>query len=179
MKCFSGLVLLLLISATAAAAQPKLLLACPQADGTQIKLMAEPVSGGNRFYVEIDGRMDKAFTDMPDADFVGEIMLSRCIEHVLVFAIDYGPPYRKGIATRKRLAGAGVDRIDFAEKGLPRWLYVNPRDLMLVIPNLGHEVASPFLLYKFAADSGQPLTAAGIEKLPDKKGFKAVRIGGD
>ena len=178
MKSLAGLALLLSSSVNAVAAQPKLILACPQIDGTQIRLLAEPASDGSRYYLEIGGRVDKAFTDMPDADFIGEIVLSKCIRHVLVFAIEYGPPYRKGVAVRKRLTGPGVDRIDFSEKALPLWLYVNSTELKVLIPNYGNEVASRYLLYTFSAAQGQPGAPAAVDTEPVKRGFEAVRIDG-
>jgi hypothetical protein len=68
---------------------------CRLDDQSQVVLQAEPAIDGNRFFLQIDGKVEKAFSDMPDTDFVGTIALATCVDHVLVFAISYGPPYLK------------------------------------------------------------------------------------
>jgi hypothetical protein len=162
---------------TPAYAQPlKPILTCPLADNTKVSLLAEPAEDGQRLFIKIDGKTRIAFSDMPQSDFVCRIVLAKCVSSSLIFALEYGSPYMKGLVLRKNPVTHTVEQIDFAEKALPRWLYLGPQQMLLVIPNEGYEVSNKFLLYDYVAGKGQSDIAIGIDSLPDKHGFKAVHL---
>lgn len=124
----------------------------------------------------MNGKVGKAFTDTPEYDLVGTVAFSTCVDHVLVFAIRYGPPYVKGVAVRHNPISHATERIDFAEKALPRWLYLSPTAMQLVIPNLGNEGSSKYLVYGLTAEHGQANEASPRDALPDNSGFKVWRM---
>lgn len=165
-----------LLAQTANAASLSAVSTCRLDDQSQVVLQAEPAIDGNRFFLQIDGNVEKAFTDMPDTDFVGTIALATCVDHVLVFAISYGPPYLKGVAIRKNPISHRIERIDFSEKALPRWLYVNASAMQLVIPNIGYEVRGKYLVYQYAVDGGQPNEPIASDSMPSKLGFKVLNV---
>lgn len=167
---------LLLFAATANATQLTLVRSCPLDDRSQVGLLAESTVEGNRFHLKIDGTVGTAFTDMPDTDFIGTIALAKCVDRSLVFAISYGPPYLKGAVVRKNPVSHRLERIDFSEKALPRWLYINSREMHLVIPNIGHEVASRYLVYHYSASDGQSSEPAARDTLPSRRGFEKLEI---
>ena len=94
----------------------------------------------------------------------------------MIFAFNYGPPYLKGRVIRKNPTNNATEYIDFAEKALPRWLYLSPTEMKLVIPNIGYEVPSKYLIYNFVAGKGQGDEAVGSNTLPDKHGFTVRRL---
>lgn len=165
-----------LLAQTANAASLSTVSTCQLDDQSKAVLQAEPSIEGNRFFLQIDGKVEKAFTDMPDTDFVGTIALATCVDHVLVFAISYGPPYLKGVAIRKNPISHQIERIDFSEKALPRWLYVNASAMQLVIPNIGYEVRGKYLVYQYTADAGQPNKPIASDAMPGKRGFKMLEV---
>lgn len=167
---------LLLFATTANATQLTQVRSCPLSDGSQVALLAEATAAGNRFHLKIDGTIGTAFTDMPATDFIGNIALATCVGRSLVFAISYGPPYLKGAVVRKNPVSHRLERIDFSEKALPRWLYVNAREMQLVIPNIGYEVASRYLVYRYSASDGQTAEPAARDTLPSRRGFERLRI---
>jgi hypothetical protein len=167
---------LLLAAGTAAAAPLVTVRTCRLDGGARISLLAEPGMDGNRFFLRIDGKVGKAFTDMAESDFVGTVALATCVDRVLVFAIRYGPPYLKGVAVRQNPLSHAIERIDFAEKALPRWLYLSPTAMQLIIPNIGREVSSKYLVYGLTAAIGQANEATALNALPDKTGFKVFRV---
>jgi len=163
---------------TPAYAQPlKPILTCPLADNTKVSLLAEPAEDGQRLFIKLDGKIHIAFTDMPQSDFVGRIVLAKCVSSSLIFALEYGSPYMKGVVLRKNPITHTVEQIDFSEKALPRWLYLGPQQMRLVIPNEGYEVPNKFLLYDYITGQGEPETAIGIDTLPNAHGFKVVHLG--
>ena len=59
-------------------AQPlKPILTCPLADNTKVSLLAEPAEDGQRLFIKLDGKTHIVFTDMPQSDFVGRIVLAK------------------------------------------------------------------------------------------------------
>ncbi len=173
----------LVVAPALAAAAPKTLVTCKTgADGkSTFALLGETRVDGTRLSLKLTDAsktppqttIDKAFTDMPSTDFVGDLVMAKCVEGVLVFALDYGTPYRKGVAVRMRKSDNATQRIDFAEKALPKWLYSNARDLSLVIPNLGGESNAKFLHYVAEADLTKSQTPKETDRLPPKNGFIA------
>lgn len=167
---------LLLLTATANAAQLTQVRSCPLDDGSRVALLAEPTAEGKRFHLKIDGNIGTAFSDMPDTDFIGAIALAQCVDRSLVFAISYGPPYLKGAVLRKNPVSHRLERIDFSEKALPRWLYVNSKEMQLVIPNIGHEATSRYLVYRYSAADGQPSEPTARDTLPSRRGYEKLAI---
>lgn len=166
----------LLAAGTASAASMAPVLSCRMSDGSQSMLQAETTVDGKRLFLTVDGKTDKAFTDMPDTDFVGEVKLRKCVDGVLVFALNYGSPYTKGVALRKNPATHAVERIDFAEKALPRWLYTSATGMSLVVPNEGYETSGKYLVYEFVSGKGQAEAARGVERLPGRQGWRVARL---
>jgi hypothetical protein len=126
------------------------------ADGTPAELKGESHgSDGVALYVYEGGKTQPAFLDMPNNQFIGNVKLARCVGGALVFALDYGPPYIKGVVIRLNPQSHADERIYFAEKALPRWLYLNDREMVLVVPNFGHETGKRYLVYEFNSRQGQ------------------------
>ncbi|ALI04335.1 hypothetical protein C1Y08_24970 [Pseudomonas sp. FW306-02-F02-AA] len=166
----------LLVGGPAYAEPIKAILNCPFSDGTHASLLATSTLEGQKLFLKVDGNIQSAFSDMPNADFVGQIVMAKCVASGLIFALNYGTPYSKGVLLRKNPISHATERIDFSEKALPRWLYVGREQMRLVIPNSGHEVAAKFLVYDFVNEKGQPEEVEGVDTLPDKLGFKVLRL---
>lgn len=144
---------------------------CRLEDGSHAMLLAENTIDGKRLHLKINGINEPIFSDIPRADFVGEIVLAKCVHGVLIFAINYGSPYLKGEVVRKRKNSEHIDRISYAEKALPRWLYFNRKFMRLIIPNVGNEVSYRYLIYDYSVESGQPDEARGSNTLPNERYF--------
>lgn len=165
-----------LLGAPAYAGQSKIILNCPLSDGTNASLLAETDAEGQRLRLNLDKKIQPAFTDMPDSDFVGEVVLAKCASSSLIFVMDYGSPYLKGVVLRKNPVSHSIERIDFAEKALPHYLYLGQKQMRLVIPNIGNEVSTKFLIYDYVSGKGQPDEAVGSDVVPNVRGFKVVRL---
>ncbi len=140
---------------------------CTMADGTPVALKAESHGeDGVALYVDEEGKAQPAFTDMSNTDLVGNVALAQCVHGALIFALDYGPPYRKGAVIRRNLQSHAEERIDFAEKALPRWLYLSDHEMLVVVPNLGGETDKKYIVYQFIAGKGQLEESMATDKLP-------------
>ncbi|WP_232435970.1 hypothetical protein [Burkholderia ubonensis] len=131
------------------------IISCTLADRTRVTLKAESHGDdGDALFVDEGGKTQPAFLDMPDTEFVGDVALARCVGGTLVFALEYGPPYLKGLAIRRNPQTHRDERIYFAEKALPKWLYLGSQEMLVVIPNLGHETDKKYLVYHYVAGRG-------------------------
>ncbi|KVR05484.1 hypothetical protein WK09_27280 [Burkholderia ubonensis] len=143
------------------------IISCTLADRTRVTLKAESHGDdGDALFVDEGGKTQPAFLDMPDTEFVGDVALARCVGGALVFALEYGPPYLKGVAIRRNPLTHRDERICFAEKALPKWLYLGSQEMLVVIPNLGHETDKKYLVYHYVAGRGQPNESTATDKLP-------------
>ncbi|WP_423391940.1 hypothetical protein [Burkholderia sp. LMG 21824] len=146
------------------------IVSCPLEGGSRITLMAKSRGvDGDSLFVQTKGKIERAFLDMPDTDFVGRIVLSRCVNKTLVFALDYGPPYLKGVAIRQNPKTHVEERIYFAEKSLPRWLYSGRQEMLVIIPNEGYETDKKYLVYRYVVGKGQSTESAPTDRLPIAK----------
>lgn len=163
---------------TAAFAAPRTsLLTCDLGSGYKATLLGEAHGiEGKVLFLDINGNVEKAFLDFPDASLVGNVVLAKCVDHVLVFAMNYGPPYLKGMAVRFNADTSRIEQINFSEKSLPSWIYTNPRSLLVVFPNKGHESNKRFVVYQFVAGEGQGEEPEGFDTLPKRVGYKAIRV---
>jgi len=154
----------------------KTLVTCPLSDGTNASLLATSSAEGQRLFVKLGDQTETAFTDMPDADFVGEVVLAKCSASSLIYVMNYGSPYLKGAVLRKNPSNGAFERIDFAEKAMPGLLYLGAQQMRLVIPNEGYEVPSKFLVYDYTAKKGQSVEPKGVDTLPDRKGYTVIDL---
>ncbi|KVL17864.1 hypothetical protein IMT09_12190 [Burkholderia cepacia] len=142
-------------------------LSCPLADGSRIALEARSHGlDGDALFVRRGHKTGRAFLDMPETDFVGRIALSRCVGKTLVFVLNYGSPYLKGVAIRLNPVTHVEERIYFAEKALPRWLYSGRRAMWVIIPNEGGETDGKYLVYRYSGSKGRPSESTPADRLP-------------
>ena len=143
------------------------IVSCPLADGTRVTLKSESHGDdGDALFVDEGGKTQPAFLDMPDTQFIGTVALARCVGRALVFALEYGPPYMKGVAIRRNPQTHADERIYFAEKALPKWLYLSNQEMLVVIPNEGHETDKKYLVYRYVSGKGQPDESTATDQLP-------------
>jgi hypothetical protein len=177
MKIIAPIALLCaLVPARAAPLKP--VLACQLSAGQRVELLSEARGAdGDALFLKFSGAPHKAFDDFPEAELVGAVVLAKCVDRVLVFGINYGPPYLKGGAIRANPTTRNIERIDFSEKAAPGWIYSGARDMLLVFPNLGHESARRFIVYRFVSASGQDEQVSYVDRLPRLASYRASRLG--
>lgn len=145
-------------------------LSCTRTDGSRITLEAESHGpDGDALFVQIRGKTVPAFPDISMNDAVGRIALAKCVSGTLIFALEYGTPYLKGVAIRQNPRTHADERLYFAEKALPRWLFVSDTEMLLVIPNVGYETTRKYLVYRYVGGKGQPEASTPTDRLPAGK----------
>lgn len=148
----------------------RVVLSCPLAGGGRATLKA--ISRGyeaDELFVEINGKTERAFLDMPNDEFLGQVALSSCVHNTLIFALEYGPPYLKGVAIRSNLKTRTIEHLYFSEKALPRWLYLSDDLMQIIIPNVGFEVSKKYIVYEYISGKGQPEESTSTDMLPESR----------
>jgi hypothetical protein len=81
------------------------------------------------------------------------------------FAISYSP------ATNR------LERLDFAEKSRPAWLYLAPDEMIVVVNTLGYgEINTKYVAYRHQAGNAGEAMVEGIDQLPTAAGFEVVHL---
>lgn len=95
----------------------------------------------------------------------------------LLFVGEFAANYPQGIVISYNSSIGEFERIDFAERNLPAWLYLGARDTMVVIPSGGYgETDKKFVVYRYAAGRGQEEQAGFSDILPRAIGYKVIRV---
>jgi hypothetical protein len=72
-----------------------------------------------------------------------------------------------------------VERLYFAEKGRPAWLYLSPSEITVVI--LGHgygEMNKKFVVYRHFIGSAAEPQVVPMDELPSPAGAVVIELGG-
>ncbi|MGZ3182099.1 MAG: hypothetical protein ACXU8N_06635 [Telluria sp.] len=83
---------------------------------------------------------------------------------LLVFGEFFGSGYPRGIALRFH-AGT-VERIDFAERTLPKWIDLTRSGMRLIFSEHGPEIQAPYVSYRFSIGVGQDQEGQALEDMP-------------
>ena len=97
----------------------------------------------------------------------GAAVKVKCVgkdEKVLVLIGEFlGSAYPKGIAVR--FNKGRIERIEFAEPGLPAFVDLTPSEMRLAFSKHGPEIAAPFAIYTYVSGTGA---------MPDVEGTRGV-----
>jgi len=116
----------------------------------------EYLADGDKPYIEINGKTSLAFDKDETYGIVTELVLTKCIQHTLIFALSIGSPYPRGFAIQQNSSTHQYERIYFAEKALPHWLYFKKDEWGVIIPNIGYETDKKYLVYVYKRGKKQP-----------------------
>lgn len=142
-----------------------------------INLISLRTVDGNAPYLVFDNVIVSAFLD-DRSIYSGGIVLSKCINHTLIFALSYGPPYIKGCL----ITGLSNDTAEnrkpegfcFAEKNMPESVWFGKDQTLIVIKNDNNsgEWNGKYIIYNNHEED-----AKAFNQLPDINGYKIYQLG--
>lgn len=72
-----------------------------------------------------------------------------------------------------------IERLDFAEKSRPAWLYLRPTETIVVVPTYGNgETDKKFVVYRHSFGSAAEPQVVPIDELPAGAGADVIPLGG-
>jgi hypothetical protein len=103
------------------------------------------------------------FGDEDDASRGAEIKV-RCVgneERVLVVMGEFlGTGYPRGVVVR--FHEGVLERLEFAEPGLPVFVDLTPSEMRLIFSRHGPEIVAPFAIYRYVSGTGPMPDVAGV-----------------
>lgn len=147
---------------------------CKLDSGIEVKLISMQTDDGSIPYLMFDNIIASAFLD--GSILAGDVVLAKCINHSLIFALNYGPPYMKGClitdliddGKKKNHHPKGVC---FAERNTPESIWFSEKHSLIIIKNDKNtgEWNGKYIVY----DSREK-EAQSFNHLPDKKNIKFI-----
>ena len=86
--------------------------------------------------------------------------------------------YPRGVVITAAPRSRRFERLDFAERNAPGWLYLGKKDKLLVFPPGGRmETEGRYLVYRFVNGKGQNSGEDIVDALPAARGYQRIRLG--
>ncbi|EFP1895893.1 hypothetical protein HP127_004552, partial [Salmonella enterica] len=108
---------------------------CKLEDGNRVKLISLRTVDGSTPYLIFDNVIVSAFLD--GTIYSGDIILSKCIHHSLIFALNYGAPYMKGclitgvsVSAERKYQPNGFC---FTERNIPESVWFGEEHTLIII----------------------------------------------
>jgi len=97
----------------------------------------------------------------------------------LVVTGEFTANFLQGFVLSRNPASGVIERLDFAEKNRPAWLYLSPSETDIVIPNYGYgETSKKFIVYRHFVGSGVEPRIVPVDELPARAGAEVIELGG-
>ncbi|MEO3988826.1 hypothetical protein [Pseudocitrobacter cyperus] len=110
---------------------------CELNEGLEVKLISLRTIDGDTPYLVFDNVIVNAFLEGKETS--GDLVLAKCINHSLIFALNYGSPYIKGCLITGLIAMTKVevkpDWFCFAERNIPESVWFGKINTLIIIKN--------------------------------------------
>lgn len=149
---------------------------CEFYGGYKVQLVSRQTVDGDSLYLKFKEKIMNAFSDGDDSNS-GEVVLAKCINHALIFSLNYGSPYLKGclITESKKTTNnqSSLDRQCFSEKNTPESVWFGKYNTLIVIYNSSGigEWSGRYIIYDNARED-----AYASNVLPKKTGYDIYYI---
>jgi hypothetical protein len=99
--------------------------------------------------------------------------------HALVVTGEFTANFLQGFVLRLNSINGLVERLDFAEKNRPVWLYLSPSTTTIVIPATGYgETNKKFVVYRQRLGSAAEPQVIPMDELPLQPDADIIKLGG-
>ncbi len=183
MKKLCAMFILLLLSTVSFAEKDiQLIKSCELKQKERVGLLSLKTIDGNTLYLKFKNIITGAFLDNhgKSYDYTGDIVLSRCINESLFFALNYGSPYIKGCLVTGWENGEkgknSPEGLCFAERNIPESIWFGESNILVVIRNqkgVG-SWGGEYIIYDNAKNAGE--RAYSSDTLPSVKGYTIFYI---
>ncbi len=157
----------------------KTILSCKLSDNTvavlKSKIQADEDNPGYfeswpRYWIKIHGVTRRAFNEYDGKfDDPGTLEFARCVNNVVIFSVDCGPPYLRGKAIRVNPDTYAIEQLYFSRKRWPKWLYQDKNRMIIIAPAVHGEgderESKKYFVYEYLSGKG-PLERRETDILP-------------
>jgi hypothetical protein len=130
------------------------------------------------YYLRQNGRLRPFFGDKDNSR--GSSVQVDCVgqrARALVVTGEFTSNFLQGFVLSLNPKNGGVERLDFAEKSRPAWLYLSPSATIVVIPTHGYgETNKKFVVYRHFLGSAAEPEVVPMDELPAQVGADIIEL---
>jgi hypothetical protein len=133
-------------------------------------MKAHPILDSNIYYLQQQQQKPHPVFQSKEMSRGAEV-LTLCAgqgEHVLIISGEFTSNYIQGFAVRYNVAANEFQRINFAERNRPKFIYLTENKMLVVFSNTPNESSKKYLIYQYISGKGQSEAAYGADQLPRK-----------
>ncbi len=122
-------------------------------------LRDHPIEHTALYYVSKDGAAPVPLYPGDEDQSRGEDIQAACVgvkERAFVLSGEFTSNYIQGVAIRYNTKAGQWERVDFAERERPASIYMDAKEITVLIPNNGrNESSKRYILYRYEAGKGE------------------------
>lgn len=130
------------------------------------------------YYLQQGGKHRPVFgdTDQSRGSDVGAQCVGKNIR-ALVVSGEFTANALQGFVITRPPGSSTPERLDFAEKSRPQWLYLSKREIIAVVPTSGYgETSARYVAYHHAVGQSNADRVDAIDQLPSAGGFEVINL---
>lgn len=130
------------------------------------------------YYVRQEGGIQPVFGN-PDDSRGSDVHIACAGEkqHALVVSGAFTANFLQGFVLTHNPATGKIERLDFAEKQPPEWLYLGAKKTLIVVPTNGYgETNKKYVMYRHLAGATTDGEPVGMDKLPAIGRFEVIQL---
>ncbi|MCP2010594.1 hypothetical protein L1274_004334 [Duganella sp. HSC-15S17] len=147
--------------------------------GTRVAIVRDyPMADTHIYYLRQNGKRTPLFGEPEQSR--GSAVLAECVGkkiRALVVLGAFTANFLQGFVLTYRPESGVPERMDFAEKNRPQWLYLSAHEIIVIIPTYGYgETSSKYAAYHHVPGRTDLDRTDGINQLPSPTGFEVVDL---
>jgi hypothetical protein len=179
----SLIVVVIAIASASSAANAAVVKTCQVANGTSntIKVVRERQIADTYIYTLHYSGKTEYFFDTPDGSRGGPVKVICAAgkkERALVVYGEFTANYQQGFALIYNHLTAKIERLDFAEKGPPEWLYLGKNEAIVIAPTygFGENGGKPYAAYQHIKGRSEDRDPEGVDVPAAPPGYEAIKL---
>jgi hypothetical protein len=178
----SLIVVVIAIASARSAANAAVVKTCQVANGTSnpIKVVRERQIADTYIYTLHYSGKTEYFFETPDGSrgVTVKVICAGKKERALVAYGEFTANYQQGFALIYNRLTAKIERLDFAEKGPPEWLYLGKKEAIVIAPTygLGENWGKPYVAYRHIKGRDEDPDPEGVDIPTAPPGYDAIKL---
>jgi hypothetical protein len=146
---------------------------------THVEVVRDSEAGDTYiYYLRQHGKMHPFFGS-PDASRGSDVHVT-CAgkkQRALIITGAFTANFLQGFVLMQSAGAGKIERLDFAEKSPPEWLYLGASKTMVVLPTHGYgETSKKYVVYRHVAGAKEDMEAVGMDRLPAADRFEVIKL---
>lgn len=145
----------------------------------RVEILRDAEIGDTHIYYLRQDEKTRPFFDSPDDSRGAEVHIA-CVgkkRHALVVSGAFKANFLQGFVLTYNPGSGRSERLEFAEKSPPQWLYLGASKTLIVLPTYGYgETNKKYIVYRHFAGAKVDAAAFGRDGLPGVGRFEVIKL---